>query len=478
VTKTVTVTVTDVARAITPYFLAVSLREKHGASLAARGTKMRISLVLVLTTASVFFVGCVEEEPFSSPTSPEETPSSPTPDTPSDPESDPAAAYPKLPSAKAKQVVVGGLHACALTTEGAVRCWGYTELGQLGNGIVDNKPKTAIPVPVAVIGLDSGVKQISTYSSTTCALTAAGGVKCWGEDDLGQLGTGIPYVDTRKKVSAVPVDVKGLSSGVRAISVGLTSACAITAAGGVKCWGQDEYGKLGNASTHTSGDGAPDFQPPVDVVGLSGIKEISVGRWHACALSEAGVLKCWGRNGSELGIPKDGAGSKGEPVEVTSLGNNVAHVYAADKMTCVIMKDTSAKCWGDGSKGQLGDGQDGILRYVYEPVDVVGLTNVTAISNGGEYTCAIAQGAVKCWGTGEIGHQGEGYFASFVPIQALDLTSGWTSVATSGRFNCVISSENAVKCWGDNGAGTLGDGKGGVTGLERSDTLVGVVSLP
>lgn len=388
------------------------------------------------------------------------------------------AGFPALPSAKAKQVVTGHLHACALTTGGAVRCWGYTEYGQLGNGVVNHQPHPAIPIPVAVTGLDSGVQQISTDFRTTCALTAAGGVKCWGADGFGELGTGVPYVDSRSQISAVPVDVKGLSSGVRAISVGTSSACALTTAGGVKCWGKDEYGKLGNASTHSSGDGGPEFLPPVDVVGLSsGIKEISVGASHACALTVAGALKCWGRNGGELGIEDDIRGSYNEPQDVVALGSDVAHVYAGGWVTCVIMKDTSAKCFGDGSQGQLGDGKDGILRRVSLPVAVVGLTGVTGISNAGEYTCATVSGAVKCWGKGVIGSP-DPSFRSFVPFQALDLTSGWASVSTGGSYNCLVSAEGAVKCWGANGGGTLGDGTGGVTGIEAAATPVGVVSLP
>ena len=121
-------------------------------------------------------------------------------------------------------------------------------------------------VPVQVVGLTSGVKQISTYFDFACAITAQDGVKCWGADEMGQLGTGIAYTDNRKQASSKPVDVKGLSTGVASLSLGLNSSCVVMTTGTVKCWGKDEGGKLGNDSPKSSGDGNPNFLPPVDAV--------------------------------------------------------------------------------------------------------------------------------------------------------------------------------------------------------------------
>lgn len=383
-----------------------------------------------------------------------------------------------LPSAKAKQVGAGASHTCALTTDGAVRCWGGSDKGQLGNGAPFTTGATTIPVQVT--GLTSGVQMIAVGSDFSCAVTAGGGVKCWGLDDLGQLGTGIPYVDSRMQASNVPVAVKGIDAGATAVSVGGRSACAIVAGGAVKCWGLVEYGILGNASTHTPGDGTPGFLPPVDVVGLTGAVQISVGGHHACAVLGTGALKCWGGNArGALGIGTEDS-SKNVPTDVTALGTDVVRVEAGPDNTCAILKSGTLKCWGEGDEGQLGDGMTGIIRFVRSPQDVLGVTGgVTSISLNG-FACAVIAGATRCWGkAARLGSTDAPGFETYAPgKEAVGLGTGSAQVAVGVDYACALATDGAVRCWGSDPTGNLGDGNDTNGGIARQENPTAVISLP
>jgi alpha-tubulin suppressor-like RCC1 family protein len=156
-------------------------------------------------------------------------------------------APPASAAVAAAAVSVGNIHTCALTTGGGVWCWGAGP--QVGNG-------AGRSTPVAVSGLSSGVAAISAGGGETCAVTTGGGAKCWGDNSYGGLGNGTTTS------SSTPVAVSGLSSGVAAISVGTLYTCAVTTGRGVKCWGINNFGQLGNGTTTSS-------STPVAVSGLS-----------------------------------------------------------------------------------------------------------------------------------------------------------------------------------------------------------------
>ena len=174
-----------------------------------------------------------------------------------------------------------------------------------------------------VSGLASSVSAISTGAEHTCALTASGGVKCWGDNLYGQLGDG---TNTDRNT---PVDVSGLTSGVIAIEAGDNQTCALTSSGGIKCWGRNNYGQLGDGTT-------VDRNTPADVSGLTtGVSAMSSGEFHTCALMASGGLKCWGRN-SQGQLGDSTTTQRTMPVDVSGLASGVAAVSSASDHSCAL----------------------------------------------------------------------------------------------------------------------------------------------
>jgi alpha-tubulin suppressor-like RCC1 family protein len=369
-----------------------------------------------------------------------------------------ASPSPQLPtsaSATATAISAGGGtdagHTCALTSAGEVKCWGNNHFGELGNGT--RKYRTT---PVAVDGLTNGVTAITTGDSDSCALTDAGGVKCWGENHVGQLGDGTTASRT------TPVAVSGLSSGVAAISAGWFHTCALTNAGGVKCWGDNEKGQLGDGTTtnrHT----------PVAVSGLSsGVAAIAAGFYHTCALTIAGQVKCWGSNThGELG---DGTTTdRHTPVAVAGLSSGVSTISAGFSDSCALTSAGGVECWGSNRHGKLGDGT---TTERHTPVAVVGLASgVEAIAAGGLHSCALTSaGGVECWGYNFYGELGDGTTTErHRPVVVSRLAGGVKAVEAGEAHTCALTSAGWVKCWG---LSILGDG----TAIQ-SLTPVGVVGF-
>jgi Cutinase/Regulator of chromosome condensation (RCC1) repeat len=291
---------------------------------------------------------------------------------------------------QAGKIAAGTNSSCAVTTAGAVKCWGWNGHGELGNGTTIDSL-----TPVDVVGLGSGVASVSAGYNGTCAVTTAGAVKCWGWNVGGELGNGTTTQST------TPVDVVGLGSGVASVSPGLYHTCALTTAGAVKCWGYNGDGELGNGTT-TIGSNTP-----VDVVGLgSGVASVSAGNGHTCTVTTAGAVKCWGYNvGGVLG--NGTTIDSNTPVDVVGLGSGVASVSAGFDHTCAVTTASAVKCWGWNGNGELGNGT---TTNATTPVDVVGLgSGVASVSAGDYHTCAVTTDVVvKCWGLNTNGQLGNG----------------------------------------------------------------------
>lgn len=246
------------------------------------------------------------------------------------------------------------------------------------------------------------------------------------------------------------ITVNGLTFKTTKLAVGGAHICGITTTGGVKCWGSNSSGQLGDGTTTSS-------IYPVTVTGLPGtVTDLSAGGSTTCAVTSAGGAYCWGYSGPYGLIGDGGTENRLTPTLVSGLSSGVTSITApAASHGCAVQSGT-AKCWGRNYSGQLGNGNKVDSPT---PVTVSGLTGVTAVTNGWNGSCAIASGAAKCWGSGLLGENGNGTTSSsLTPVQVSGMTSGVVEIRSSSSTSCARTSAGAVKCWGAGQNGGTGDG--------------------
>ena len=223
------------------------------------------------------------------------------------PSSVPPAAITNTPGLEVTQVAVGNDMTCALLSDGTVKCWGYPFYGALGNGdrvmnIGDNEPPSVLG-PISLTSTPGvTATQIAAGDMHACALLSDGTVKCWGYGALGALGygNGASIGDDELPSSVGPVSLTTVP-GVTATRIAARggSTCALLSNGSLVCWGHNALGKLGLGNQDNVGDNElPSSVGPVSVTSAPGVTvtQVSVGGGHTCALLSDGTVKCWGYN--------------------------------------------------------------------------------------------------------------------------------------------------------------------------------------
>jgi alpha-tubulin suppressor-like RCC1 family protein len=330
----------------------------------------------------------------------------------------------------------GGYHTCILMSDQSVRCFGENNWGQLGNGSFANSA-----TPIAVSGMTTAVV-VGAGIEHSCALVADGTVRCWGTNFVGQLGDG-----TFGSLSAVPKTVQGIANAA-SLAAGGFHNCALLSDRTVKCWGRNQDGQIGN------GDSTTDVSPPQQAVaGLTSVAAIAAGGYHSCALLQDGTARCWGRNSrGQLG---DGTSvPSSTPVTVSGLTTGVA-LTAGLYHTCALLRDGSVQCWGENSDGQIGS----TLAFSSVPVTVSAISGAVAVSAGVFHTCALlSDGTARCWGQNANGQLGNGTTANSPnPVTVSGLTAA-IGIAGAGLHSCALMANRSAQCWGWNVYGQLGNG--------------------
>ncbi|MCY1018413.1 RCC1 domain-containing protein [Pyxidicoccus sp. MSG2] len=361
------------------------------------------------------------------------------------------------------QLRAGDAHTCALLNDGSVRCWGAGGLGRLGYGNTDTIGDNELPSSRGAVPLPEKVSQLATGGSHTCALLVSGLVRCWGNNQYGQLG----YRHTNHIGDTEPVTSMGyvnLGTPAVRITAGASHTCALLTTNKVRCWGFNGTGQLGYGHTNNIGD--DDEPSSVDVQVGAPVQDVFARGNHTCALLLSGKVRCWGDNGlGQLGYSNGGnpIGDNEHPSSVgdVNLGGTAIQLALGGSHTCALMDTGTVKCWGYNAQGQIGNGSSGAtFNPVVYDVGLGAGNKAIQVTAGANHTCALlGSGLIKCWGLGSSGQLGYGNTTQLLspPGNHTGLNNIPAYFLTAGaNHTCALLTNGKALCWGLGSSGQLG----------------------
>ena len=292
--------------------------------------------------------------------------------------------------------------------------------------------------------IGAGSTTMGTFDVHACAIMQDGTVWCWGKNNYGQLGNGTTTD------SDIPVQVSGITNAVK-VAAGLFHTTVLLANGTVKSWGRNNFGQLGDGTT-------TDSPVPVTVPNISNAVAIVAGDNYTSVLLSDNTVWGWGTNAQgQLG---NGTNNTTNTVPVQASGIFTAvKITARFRSTCVILADSTIRCWGENVQGHLANGTYLDLNL---PDTLNGINNAIDIDLGDHHSLVLlSDGSIRACGLNVFGQLGNGNNTnSGVPVTVSGITNAIT-VTGGDLHSCALLSNGTIKCWGLNGAGQLGNGLNG-----------------
>ncbi len=330
------------------------------------------------------------------------------------------------------QVATGTAHACALTTNGTIYCWGSGGNGELGNGsFFDTHTPVQVQQPSGELFTD-----VTAGDWFTCAATQSGQAYCWGQSDVGQLGNG----STTESNVPVAVDQSSLGISLFDVEAENRTVCAIGTNGLAACWGEGHVGQLGDGGNFDSYTPSAVSMPPV-----GSFTQIAMFRYGGCGLGTDNIPYCWGQN---TGGAIDGTSDWGATMPVTAVGTETfTQIGRSDETLCGVTTSNTVRCTGNNGAFTFGNGTSNTSTALWEN----GATGVTASAlDGGSYgtMCALDVGGdVWCWGSVGVGLVGTGQSESTATPLQTSVTNAVDVTGRAGHF-CALTGSGDVYCWG------------------------------
>jgi alpha-tubulin suppressor-like RCC1 family protein len=344
----------------------------------------------------------------------------------------------------------GGLHSCISRTTAAPAwtklCWGGNFDGQVGSG--SSLVGMVLPVTVTNTTGSHFVLGDGGYAHT-CAISN-GRAYCWGRNSSGQLGNGTTTN------SNVPVLVSGGITWTKVIA-GSFHTCGVNNLGVAYCWGQGTYGQLGYGGT-------TDKTVPTPVSTAIAFSELTAGEQFTCGLQKVttppAAIYCWGANptgqlgtGTTIGLLTPGAAVVGG-AKFSALSAGSLHVCAINYPSLLV------SCWGDNHYTQLGIAETTHNLLYKTPQPVAFNYRMTPVVSGASHSCGRRDtGVIYCWGRGDLGSLGNGFFVNRPTPYPVAGNSTYKPKLAAGNFHMLaVRSNGVVVSWGYNVYGQLGDG--------------------